>query len=144
MEKYKHLVRKGILDLPRYIPGKPIEELQEQSGIKDILKLASNETPLVSPLARQAICNESQWTNYYPEGLSTELRRKLGDKLKIDPDMLLVSSGANNVILLIGQAFIDGGDEVILADLTFPAYETITRIMQGVWLNCRSRTSPMI
>ncbi len=112
------------------IPGKPIEELQEESGIKDSLKLASNETPLVSPLARQAICKESEWANTYPEGLSTELRRKLAGKLKIDPDMLLVSCGANNVILLIGQAFIDVGDEVILADLTFPAYETITRIMQ--------------
>ncbi|NOR12794.1 MAG: histidinol-phosphate transaminase, partial [Candidatus Aminicenantes bacterium] len=46
MKDIQKFVRKGILDLKAYIPGKPIEEVQEELGLTEIAKLASNETPL--------------------------------------------------------------------------------------------------
>ena len=36
----------GIGSLSPYQPGKPIEELQRELGIEDVVKLASNENPL--------------------------------------------------------------------------------------------------
>jgi len=41
MKKEKSLVRKGILDLKPYVPGKPIEEVKRELGLKEVIKLAS-------------------------------------------------------------------------------------------------------
>jgi histidinol-phosphate aminotransferase len=133
MEKYKNLIREAITGLTPYIPGKPIEMVERELGIKNTIKLASNETALgPSPMALEAMQQELMNVNYYPEDSSLYLREKVASKLKIHPDMLVVSNGAHNVIWLIGQTFINEGDEVLMADLTFPSYDTITRMMGGV------------
>ena len=59
MKKEKDLVRKGIMDLKPYIPGKPIEDVKKELGLKEVIKLASNETSVgPSPLAIKAIIKE--------------------------------------------------------------------------------------
>ena len=51
-----NLVRHGINDLKAYVPGKPVEEVKEELGLREIIKLASNENPLgASPKAIEAI-----------------------------------------------------------------------------------------
>ena len=40
------LAQPGIVELSPYQPGKPIEELERELGLTDIIKLASNENPL--------------------------------------------------------------------------------------------------
>ena len=45
--------------------------------------------------------------------------------------MIIVGNGADNVIDLVGMAFINEGDEVISGEINFPVYETITKIMGG-------------
>jgi histidinol-phosphate aminotransferase len=132
MKKEKSLVRKGILDLKPYIPGKPIEEVKRELGLKKVIKLASNETSIgPSPLALEAIKKEIKNINLYPEGSSRLLREKIAQKLNLDKEMIIVGNGADNVIDLVGMAFINDGDEVITGEITFPAYETITKIMGG-------------
>ena len=42
----KKLVNKGIDGLSPYEPGKPIEDLERELGIKNAVKLASNENPV--------------------------------------------------------------------------------------------------
>ena len=52
------LVPSYIKKLKSYKPGKPIEEVQRELGLDDIIKLASNENPLgPSPKALSAIQN---------------------------------------------------------------------------------------
>ena len=52
------LVPSYIKKLKSYKPGKPIEEVQRELGLDDIIKLASNENPLgPSPNAISAIQN---------------------------------------------------------------------------------------
>ena len=36
----------GVQRLNPYQPGKPIDELQREYGVSDVIKLASNENPL--------------------------------------------------------------------------------------------------
>jgi len=56
MRDATRLARKGILGLKPYVPGKPIEEVQRELGLKEIVKLASNENPNgPSPEAIRAI-----------------------------------------------------------------------------------------
>ncbi|MBU4361233.1 histidinol-phosphate transaminase [bacterium] len=132
MGEEKTLLRKGILDLKPYIPGKPIEEVKRELGLKEVIKLASNETSIgPSPLAVEAIKKEVENINLYPEGSSRLLREKIAHKLKIDKEMIIVGNGADNIIALVGSAFINEGDEIITGEITFPAYETITKIMGG-------------
>ena len=132
MKKEKSLIRKGILDLKHYIPGKPIEEVKRELGLKEVIKLASNETSVgPSPLAVEAIIKEAKNINLYPEGSSRLLREKIAYKLNLNKEMIIVGNGADNIIGLVGMAFINEGDEVIVGEITFPAYETVAKIMGG-------------
>jgi histidinol-phosphate aminotransferase len=132
MEEKKSLVRKGILDLKPYIPGKPIEEVKRELGLKEVIKLASNETSVgPSPLAVAAIKEELENINLYPEGSSSVLREKLAQILSINKEMIIIGNGEDDIIDLIGMTFINDGDEVITGEITFPAYETAAKIMGG-------------
>ena len=132
MKKEKSLIRKGILDLKPYIPGKPIEEVKREIGLKEVIKLASNETSVgPSPLAVAAIKKEIKNINLYPEGSSRLLREKIAHRLSIDKEMIIIGNGEDDIIDLIGMAFINDGDEVFTGEITFPAYETAARIMGG-------------
>ena len=72
-------IRNCIENLEPYNPGKPIEELERELGIKDIAKMASNENPLgPSPKAMEAIINAVKDMNLYPDGGGFYLRQKLG------------------------------------------------------------------
>ena len=132
MKKEKSLIRKGILDLKPYIPGKPIEEVKRELGLKEVVKLASNETSVgPSPLAMAAIKKELKNINLYSEGSSRLLREKIAHKLNLDKEMIIIGNGEDDIIDLIGMTFINDGDEVITGEITFPAYETVAKIMGG-------------
>ena len=49
--------RRSCLELIKpYEPGKPVEEVERELGLTDVLKLASNENPLgPSPAALEAL-----------------------------------------------------------------------------------------
>jgi len=132
MRTIKGFVRKGVTEIEPYVPGKPIEEVQAELGLSEIAKMASNENPLgPSPRAVTAMERELRNANLYPEGPCTLLRREMAKRLGIDDDMLTFSNGADNCILLVGNAFINDGDEVVMADPTFFVYQTVTKIMGG-------------
>jgi len=38
--------QRGLDAIKPYVPGKPIEEVQREYGLTDVIKLASNENPL--------------------------------------------------------------------------------------------------
>ena len=76
----KKLVREGVEDLIPYPPGKPIEELERELGIKGSIKLASNENPLgPSPMAVQAVMEKVQGLHRYPDGSGYYLKTRLSD-----------------------------------------------------------------
>ena len=48
----RNLVKPNILSVKNYVPGKPIEEVERELGLKNVIKLASNENALgASPRA---------------------------------------------------------------------------------------------
>ncbi|HET7812699.1 MAG TPA: hypothetical protein VFL16_19150, partial [Steroidobacteraceae bacterium] len=58
-----------VRSLSPYVPGKPIEELQRELGLPDIIKLASNENPFgPSPEALEAMQRALADTWLYPDG----------------------------------------------------------------------------
>lgn len=127
------LARSGIQVLKEYIPGKPIEEVKREYGLDEIIKMASNENPFgPSPKAVEAMIKAINNVNLYPEGSSLMLRQKIAGNFGINEDMVILANGADNVLGLIAQATVNEGDEVVMGDPTFAAYETRTRIMGGL------------
>ena len=132
MRDVTKLARRGILDLKPYVPGKPIEEVQRELGLKELVKLASNENSTgPSPEALRAIEEELGNIFRYPDPSCTQLRRAIAKRLGVTDEMVTLANGCDNIILMIGAAFINEGDEVIMAEPTFPVYESVTRIMGG-------------
>jgi histidinol-phosphate aminotransferase len=126
------LPRKEITQLGVYQPGKPIEEVQREFGLKKVIKLASNENPFgCSPIASAALQGELKNMNLYPESTAPLLAQKIADKLMISMDSILVGNGSDELIHLLARAYVRDGDEVIMADVTFPRYETNVLIEGG-------------
>lgn len=127
------VARQCVLVRKDYIPGKPIEEVQQELGITDIVKMASNENPLgTSPKAVEAMVEEIRTSGFrYPVSLCTAMGEKLAGCLGVRPSQLYIDNGGDAVITMFGLTFIDPGDEIVTAELTFPAYENITTKMGG-------------
>ncbi|MBN6187469.1 histidinol-phosphate transaminase [Aneurinibacillus sp. BA2021] len=116
-----------------YKPGKPIEEVKRELGLDRIIKLASNENPLgYSPLAKEAMLRELEQITLYPEGTAPLLAQKLGEQLGVQPEQIIVGNGSDEILHLLTRSYIRQGDEAIMADVTFPRYETNVRIEGGV------------
>ncbi|MBM4278167.1 MAG: histidinol-phosphate transaminase [Deltaproteobacteria bacterium] len=126
------MARKNILKIASYIPGKSIEEVQKEYGAKRWVKLASNENVLgPSPKAIEAVRKELSTVHLYPEGPCSILRQAIGQKFSLPEKRVVISNGADNLILMIACAFVNEGDEVIMADPTFSVYANVTQIMGG-------------
>ena len=125
------VARQCILARKDYIPGKPIEEVQQELGITDIIKMASNENPLgASPKAIEAMIQEVRTNAFrYPVSLCTAMGEKLAAYLGVKPSQLYIDNGGDAVITMLGLTFLNPEDEVVTAELTFPAYENITTKM---------------
>jgi histidinol-phosphate aminotransferase len=130
--RIERLARRGILEIESYIPGKSIEEVQKEFGAKRWVKLASNENLLgPSPKAVSAVRKELPNIYLYPEGPCTVLRQALAKRFSLPEGMVVISNGADNLILMIASAFVNEGDEVVMADPTFSVYTNVTQIMGG-------------
>ncbi len=128
--KKKNLKPKpGIETIKAYQGGKPIEEVKRELGISDIIKLASNENPLgPSPLAMQAIQEVSQQVHFYPDGNAYYLKVDLAKHLGVTEDHLILTNGSNEVLQLVGETYIEPGDEVIYAEGAFVVYGHVAKV----------------
>ena len=72
-----------LRDLVSYEPGKPIEDVARELGLKphEIIKLASNENPLgPSPKALAAMREMLERAHFYPDGGGYYLREAIAEK----------------------------------------------------------------
>ena len=124
------VIRREVKDLPVYSPGKSPEEVARELGLRDCVKMASNENPLgPSPRAMEAVEQALPTAYLYPDGNSTQLREALSRRLGVAVDCLLVAHGADEVFDLMAYAFLDKGDEIVVGDPTFTSYELAARTM---------------
>ncbi len=119
---YEDLVKPAIRTQPVYEPGKPIEIVAHELGLEPgfIAKLASNENPLgSSPKALAAATRALADTRLYPENSAFYLRRKLAEKLGLEPAAFTVSAGSNELLYMMGDLFLDPGVEVVMGRSAF-------------------------
>lgn len=117
-------MKKRILDLQPYKPGKSPEDIKREYNIDKVIKLASNENPYgCSPHVETAVLSSLHDTATYPDGYATELRKKVSDHLHVDENQLLFGSGLDEVIQIISRVLLCEGDNIITANETFPQYK---------------------
>ncbi|OGW90736.1 MAG: histidinol-phosphate transaminase [Omnitrophica bacterium RIFCSPHIGHO2_02_FULL_63_14] len=107
-----------------YQPGKPIEELEREYGVRNAVKLASNENALgPSPRAVRAMRAALGCVNRYPDSGCFRLRQKLAGKLRVPPGWIVFGNGSDELLVMAMRAFAGAGDRVVIADPTFLIYE---------------------
>ncbi len=121
-----------IKTIKPYIPGKPIEELERELGIRDSIKLASNENPLgPSPLAIKSLRKGVSDINRYPDGSCYYLKNALAEKSGLSPDEIIVGNGSNEIIELAVRTFLNPGEEAIMGHPSFIVYSMIVQAVKG-------------
>lgn len=126
---FRHLVNPALLTQPVYEPGKPIEDVARELGLDpaQIVKLASNENPNgPSPRALAAVQQAMAHGELYPDGGCYALRQRLARHHDLTPEQIVVGNGSNELIELLGHAFLTPGDEVVMGDPAFAVYKLVT------------------
>jgi histidinol-phosphate aminotransferase len=114
--------------LQPYVPGKPIEELERQYGVTNIVKLASNENPLgPSKSVQAAIAKATQDLTRYPDGNGFILKSALAKKYQVALDQITLGNGSNDVLEIIARTFVSPADEVLYSQYAFAVYPIITQ-----------------
>ena len=122
-----------ILAIPPYVPGKPVEELERERGIRHSIKLASNENPLgPSPKALAALRQALASVHRYPDSAGFELTRKLAARLRLEPGQIVLGNGSDDVIAMLVRSFLRPGDEVLMPRPSFQMYEIEARAAAAV------------
>lgn len=123
----------NIASIIPYPPGKPLEELEREYGVRDSIKMASNENPWgPSPKAIEAIRGALENLHRYPDGSGYYLVHALAEKLGFSPDEIVLGNGSNEIIEMLVKAYVQNGDEVITSHPSFLMYQKIVQVRGGV------------
>ena len=124
----KKLVNKGIDGLSPYEPGKPIEDLERELGIKNAVKLASNENPVgPSPKIIDSIEKIVKETHRYPDGNATRLKAKISRKFNILENQVTIGNGSNDIIEFVARSFLGPNDSAVYSEHAFAVYPLVVR-----------------
>ncbi len=124
--------RTAVQRLKPYQPGKPIEETARELGLEDIIKMASNESPIgSSPRAVVAAQKALRNIHLYPDGAGFALKSKLSEKFGLDRSCFTLGNGSSDILTFVLWAFVEEGDQVLTAVPTFVMYPIWTAVAHG-------------
>lgn len=113
----------GVQRLEPYVPGKPMADLEREYGIKDIIKLASNENPAGPPEESLAAIRAGLSTvSLYPDGAAYDLKRGLAGLLGVSVGQITLGNGSNEILSIIAETFLSPTDEAVFSEYAFVVY----------------------
>ena len=121
------LATPGVAGLQPYHPGKPIEELQRELGLDEIIKLASNENPLGPSQKVLAAIAATKDLSRYPDGNGFNLKKALAEKHDIETDRITLGNGSNDILEMLARAFVNTEHQVIYSQHSFAVYPIVTQ-----------------
>ena len=117
----------GILDIVAYKPGKASAE-----GVANPVKLSSNENILgSSPKAKAAYLDAAASLHIYPDARANRLRAAVAEHFRLEPERLVFGDGTDEVLHLLNQVFLEPGDNIVMGQYGFSAYEIGARACQA-------------
>jgi histidinol-phosphate aminotransferase len=122
-----------------YAPITPVETVARRIGapLNDIVKLDANENPYgPSPRALEAIAHLSD-AHRYPDPDQSRLRAAIASFTGLPADNLICGAGADELLQLVGMAFIEPGDIMIDLPPTFGMYRWVADITGAEYMAVR-------
>ncbi|MFN3882566.1 MAG: histidinol-phosphate transaminase [Nitrincola lacisaponensis] len=132
---YVALSNPGVQLLQPYQAGKPVEELERELGLDEIVKLASNENPIgPSPQVVAAVESGLAGLTRYPDSNGFSLKQRLASRFAVSPQQLTLGNGSNDLLEIVARTFLREGTEAIYSQYGFIVYPLVTRACgaQGV------------
>ena len=124
MPSEKVRIRRDIASMSAYTPTTSLDVFAERLGFaaEDLIKLDANENPFgPSPRVLEALASLPNM-QVYPDPESGRLRELLADYVGVSASQILCGAGADELIELILQLFIEPGDTIINTPPTFAMY----------------------
>lgn len=123
-------VRPAVQAMPAYRPGKAAEQAEEEHGIANAIKLASNENPYPPvPSVVAAMTEAAGNVNRYCDHLAVELRTAIGAMVGTDMNSVAVGCGSVGLLQQLCLAYLDPGDNVVYPWRSFEAYPVNVQMM---------------
>lgn len=117
-------VSPDILELKPYQPGKPISETKREYGLENVVKLASNESPIgCSPHVIEALQEALVDIHRYPDASCHDLRQALSKYYGVSDSTMVFGNGSNELIDLAIRIFCEPGQKVLTSKAAFIAYK---------------------
>jgi len=125
--------RPNIDRLEGYKPGK-------QPNTTDVIKLNTNENPYPPPKpvldAIQAVLDgirshDGARLRLYPDPMAHDVREAAARAYGVDPNMVLVGNGSDDLLTMIMRSFVGPGEQVVYPYPTYVLYETLAGIQDG-------------
>lgn len=128
MNKFLELAIAGVQQLVPYVPGKPVDELQRELGLTEIVKLASNENPLgTGTKVAEAIQATLPELTRYPDGSGFALKAALSAKLGVQAEQITLGNGSSEILELMVRTFVTPDLEVVFSQHAFALYPILTQ-----------------
>ncbi len=134
------LAAPGIARLQPYVPGKPVSELERELGIKEAVKLASNENPLgPGPRVQKVLESHLSELARYPDGGGYSLRARLAELHGVSSRTITLGNGSNDVLDLVARCFLHPGVEAVFSEHAFAVYPISTQAVGATARVARAR-----
>ena len=99
-------------------------------GVRDVLKLASNENPVgPSPRAVAALAGLGAQAHQYPDSQAVALRAALGDRHGVSAEQIVIGNGSVECIDLVARAFLRPEDQAIVGFPSFPRFQIACQVV---------------
>ncbi len=113
-----------------YLPGLAIEQIKRQYGLKNVIKMASNENPLgPSKKGVSAYEDAAERIFRYPETRSVDLRQLIAQKHRLDISQVIIGNGSDDIIELLAKTFLTNEDEIVVSAAAFMQYRSAAHLM---------------
>lgn len=114
--------RRSVERMAPYVPG----EQPKASELGRLVKLNTNESPFPpSPRVIAAVRREAASLRLYPDPQQKRLRAAAGRLLGFPPERVLGGNGSDEMLALIGRAYVPEGGTVMTMRPTYLVYETV-------------------
>jgi len=131
-----------LRQIPLYVPGKPIQEVQRELGLDSIVKLASNENPwgpteAVKARLRKAVeGTRDEGIGLYPVSDGYYLRSAIARRRGIAVDKIILGNGSSEIIEMAAKAALVGGGSAVAPKHSFAIYGIATQTAGGRFIEC--------
>ena len=135
------LIAAHVRGMQPYVPIVPLDVLSKRLGLpkERIVKLDANENPYgTSPRALEAVV-ASRELHIYPDPDQTALRDALSAFVGVPAEHILCGAGGDEVIDLVGRAFVEPGQFIVDLPPTFGMYKWEADVLEAQYVSVPRR-----